>query len=185
MAYFPMMVELTDRRVLVVGGGEEGTKKIKILHEFGCLITLIAKEASTDAARFSDVFLNRDFKDSDISNEYAFIVAATENEDLNKRIFILAKEKKIPVNVVDNVRLCTFIFPAIVKEEDVVVSVSSGGKSPYIAQHIKSLIQDVLPKGVGKINNYMGGLREQARRDIPDRMERRRFLRLKLEEALK
>ena len=81
--------------------------------------------------------------------------------------------------------LCTFIFPAIVKEEDVVVSVSSGGKSPYIVQHIKSLIQDVLPKGVGKINNYMGGLREQARRDIPDRMERRRFLRLKLEEALK
>ena len=130
------------------------------------------------------IFINRDFEDSDINEDYAIIVAATDDAKLNERIFNLAYDNKIPVNIVDNAMLCTFIFPAIIKDEDVVISVSSGGNSPYIAQYIKNIIRGVLPQNIGKINKYMGELRIQAKRDIPDREERKRFLKSKLKEAL-
>lgn len=184
MSYFPMMVDLAGRKVLVIGGGKEGSKKINILHEFGCRITLISRKAEPEAVKFSDVFINRDFEDSDINEDYAIIVAATDDAELNERIFNLAYDNKIPVNIVDNAMLCTFIFPAIIKDEDVVISVSSGGNSPYIAQYIKNIIRGVLPQNIGKINKYMGELRIQAKRDIPDREERNRFLKSKLKEAL-
>ena len=184
MSYFPMMIELQDRPVLVIGAGEEGTKKVEVLSKFGCKITLVAKEANADAIKLSYEFINREFRDSDINDSYAMVVAATENEGLNRRISEIAKSNKIPVNIVDNVELCTFIFPAIIKENDVVISVSSGGKSPYVAQHIKAIIREHLPNGIGVVNDKMGELREGLKRTVSDRTVRNKRLKEKLNELL-
>ena len=80
--------------------------------------------------------------------------------------------------------LCTFIFPAIVKDREVVCAVSSGGKSPYVAQYVRSLIQGFLPPKIGEINDRMGELRLQAKREIREASGRRAFLRQKLTELL-
>ena len=185
MSYFPMMVELDNKKVLVIGSGEEGRKKTQILHEFGAVITLISKDALKEAVEMASVFEEREFRDTDIDEQYELIVAATDDRELNKRISTLAKKNKIPVNVVDDTELCTFIFPAIVKDRDVVCAVSSGGKSPYITQHIKSLLLSILPGNIGIINDRMGEYRKQAKSEIADTAERRRFLRKKLDEELK
>lgn len=92
--------------------------------------------------------------------------------------------KTIPVNIVDDEKLCSFIFPAIVKYKDVVCAVSSGGKSPYITQYIKALLNKVLPEGIGEINDRMGEYRKHAKSEIADVTERRRFLRKRLDEEL-
>ena len=127
MAYFPMMIELNDRPVLVVGGGEEGTKKVQILQSFGARITLIAEDASEEAKRLSERFIEGSFFEADIDREnFTLVVASTDDRNLNSRISSLAKVRRIPVNVVDDVELCTFIFPAVLKERDVVCAVSSG-----------------------------------------------------------
>ena len=184
MAYFPMMIDLKDKQVLVIGGGEEGTKKVEVLYDFGCRITLIAKEAAEAAIEKSSDYKNRAFEDSDIKEDYCMIVTATNDRELNKHISELAGKFKIPINVVDDTELCSFIFPAIIKDRDVVVSVSSGGKSPYIAQHIKKTVRENMPKDIGIINDKMGEYREIAKREIKDVSERRKFLKEKLSELL-
>ncbi|MBR5178485.1 MAG: bifunctional precorrin-2 dehydrogenase/sirohydrochlorin ferrochelatase [Lachnospiraceae bacterium] len=181
MSYFPMMVDLDKKKVLVVGGGNEGTQKINVLKPFGCDITLISIEASPEAAAGADVYIQRAFEDTDIDEKYVLIVAATGDLNTDEKISKLAKNKKIPVNVVDKTELCTFIFPAIVKDKDVVIGVSSGGKSPYLVQFIKQLILSHLPKNIGEINDKMGDYRVYAKENINDAKERRRFLKEKLD----
>ncbi len=186
MSYFPMMVDLEGRDVLVIGGGDEGEKKVDILHQFGAIITLVAPKVTEKAELLAFDYHKREFKDSDILNgEYTVVVAATNDRNLNKRISRLAYEKKIPVNIVDDADLCSFIFPAIVKERDVVCAVSSGGKSPYITQHIKKIIKNNLPEKIGIINDIMGEYRIKAKREIADVNERRIFLKKKLKEMLR
>ena len=185
MSYFPMMVELEGENVLVVGGGEEGYKKIKILKDFGANITLIAPDAEPDAAEAADRYICRCFEGEDIAEgRYKMVVAATDDRSLNIRIHDNALKYKIPVNVVDDTALCTFIFPAIVKDREVVCAVSSGGRSPYVAQHIKKLIEQILPVGIGDINDQMGVLRERIKKEYPDSATRRKVLRDKLNELL-
>lgn len=184
MAFFPMMIRLEDKPVLVIGAGEEGTKKIKILHEFGCIITLIALRAEREAEALANEILYRSFTDSDITDNYVCIVAATDDKRLNRRISDLASERKIPVNVVDDMELCTFIFPAIIKEKDLVCAVSSGGKSPVTTQYVKKRIQENLPKEIGTINDLMGAYREQVKKEIPNAADRRKALADKLDELL-
>lgn len=185
MSYFPMMINLEGRKVLVVGGGREGTGKAEILRCFGADIAVISPVVSDKIRTLANTLSERRFEDSDIMNQdYALVVAATDDPNTNRRISELCKEKKIPVNVVDNPPLCTFIFPAIVKDREVVCAVSSGGKSPYIAQYIKGLIRGVLPQNIGEINDRMGEIRTRAKKEIPDPAKRRRYLRKKLDEML-
>lgn len=185
MSYFPMMVDLKDKNVLVAGGGREGTGKAEILHQFGARITAVAPEASARMRELSDTLFERQIEDGDILHrDYTLVVAATDDTAVNRRISDLCKKEKIPVNVVDNPPLCTFIFPAIVKEREVVCAVSSGGKSPYITQYIKGLIKKVLPENIGEINDRMGEIRTRAKKEIPDKAERRKYLREKLDEML-
>ena len=185
MSYFPMMVNLEGARVLVIGGGEEGRKKVEILSLFRAKITLIATDAQEEAVRLADRYLKREFEDQDLqAEEYALVVAATDDRLLNEQIHLLACKRKIPVNVVDDVEFCTFIFPAIIKEKDVVCSVSSGGKSPYVAQYVKSLIRRSLPCGIGEINDKMGDFRSYAKQEIKEAAARRAFLRKKFDELI-
>ena len=186
MAYFPMMIELNDRPVLVVGGGEEGTKKVQILQSFGARITLIAEDASEEAKRLSERFIEGSFLEADIDREnFTLVVASTDDRNLNSRISSLAKVRRIPVNVVDDVELCTFIFPAVLKERDVVCAVSSGGKSPYVAQYVRDRLRESLPEDIGEINDKMGELRIRAKEDYPEAKDRRRFLKDKFNELMK
>ena len=180
LSYFPMMIDLEKKPVLVVGGGREGAQKISILKKFGCIVTLVSIEAVEEAKEKADIFLKRAFEETDIDDSYSLIVSAAGDPETDKIISRIAKEKRIPVNIVDNTKLCTFIFPAIIKEQDVVIGVSSGGKSPYLVQYLKKLITSVLPEKIGYINDRMGEFRSFAKENIRDVNERRKFLKEKL-----
>lgn len=186
MAYFPMMVNIENRDVLVIGGGNEGEKKVEVLNEFGAKITLVAPDASEKAISLSRDFYKRSFCDSDVTEkEYALIVAATDDREINEKAHDLALIHKIPVNVVDNIELCTFIFPAIIKERNVVIATSSSGKSPYVVQYLKKLIRETIPENIGEINDQMGEYRSLVKSNVADISERRKLLRIKFEELLK
>ena len=183
MAYFPMMVDLDGKPVLVIGGGKEGLKKVEVLHAFGASVTLIATDAEEKAVSLSDRFFHREFEDSDIYEQaYVMIVAATDDRELNRRISGLSRKEHIPVNIVDDQELCSFIFPAIIQEKNVVCAVSSGGKSPYVAQYVRDKLREVLPENIGEINEAMGTYRTEAKAKYSDADDRRRFLRERFNE---
>lgn len=185
MAFFPLMTDLSGRETLVIGAGEEGEKKVRVLKDFGARVTLIAPRAREGAVRNADRYIPRSFEESDLdSMDWTLAVAATDDREVNRLFSEEARKRRIPVNVVDDPELCSFIFPAVIRDGDVICAVSSGGKSPYVAQLLKARIRENWPAGIGEINERMGEYREQAKREYTDRTERREFLRKKLEELL-
>ena len=186
MAYFPMMINIENKNVLVVGGNKEGLKKIQVLKEFGAIVTLVAKEAFHESIALADIYHKKEFEITDVDqSKFELIVVATNDEELDKRIYELATERAIPVNVVDNVEYCSFIFPAIIKKKDVVCAVSSSGKSPLVAKYLKKLIKSVLPDNIAGINEQMGEYRSIIKKDIVDIAKRKALLKEKFDDLIR
>ncbi|MCR4837805.1 MAG: NAD(P)-dependent oxidoreductase [Eubacterium sp.] len=83
MAFFPMMVSTENQNVIVIGGGEEGLKKIRILRSFGALITLVAPDALPEAIQLSNVFHKKKFSSEDLEvQDYMLVVSATNDREV-------------------------------------------------------------------------------------------------------
>lgn len=177
MAYFPMFVDLTDKKCIVVGGGTVAAGKIRQLASFGADVTVIAPEVG-DAVRalakqpgVSALF--RPFEEKDIEGA-ALVVAATDDAAVNRQVSKLCKAAKIPVNVADEKELCSFYFPAIVRRGDVVAAVSTGGNSPALSAHLRRELEECVPERYGRAAETLGMYRETVKGAVPDAAARRR-----------
>ena len=187
MAFFPIMVDLCGKRVLIVGGGETAARKAAQLQDFGAEIIVVAKELKAAFPKEASIIV-RSFQSSDIEDndsDIFLVIAATDDREVNQEVSGLSKKYRIPVNVVDDEPLCSFTFPAVLRDRDVVVSVSSGGKSPLVTQYVKNKIGEALPEHIGEINDEMGKLRKRIRASVPGQKERKRIYKEELERLLK
>ena len=176
MAYFPLFVDLEDKNILVVGGGKVAERKISILLQFSRNITVVAKKIKSEKIkRFSiDRKINlkeRLFQLSDLDNT-DLVIVAVDDISLQKKIYDECMKRKIPVNSVDSIDYCSFIFPAIIKEEDLVIGISSSGKAPALAGRLKDIIKDCLPKNLKLVLKEVAKLRES----LPKGLERQKIL---------
>ncbi len=134
------MVDLTDREVLVVGGGAVATRKITTLIEYGAVVSVAAKELSPELNRLVDSgrirYLGGEFSLVFLKDKF-LAFAATDDPELNHRISLAAQAKGMLINAVDQPSDCTFIVPSIIKRGDLVISVSTSGKSPALAKRIR------------------------------------------------
>ncbi|MDK2968360.1 MULTISPECIES: bifunctional precorrin-2 dehydrogenase/sirohydrochlorin ferrochelatase [Lacrimispora] len=171
MAYFPFFVELTDKKCLITGGGMVAYRKALVLKDFGPEITVVAKEMIPEMEQLaaqcngSMTLLKRGFEDTDIQDA-DFVIAATSDEELNRHISVSCRQQKIPVNVVDVQEECSFIFPALIKEEEIVVGISTGGSSPTIAQYLKKRFRQAIPSGFGMLAVQLGSYRELVKEKV-------------------
>ena len=189
MAYFPLYVDLTGRKCVIAGGGEVALRKAKVLLDFDARVTVIAPEISDKLKKLSmDISGHLTLIPEEISREAlrdAFlVVAATDDEELNHQIADYCREQRIPVNTVDRVRDCSFIFSSYVKQKDLVASFSSGGSSPMLTQILKQKEQEILTPFLGEINEHLGKLRKEASARIPEETARKEFYRSVYELAL-
>lgn len=165
MAYFPFMIEIEDKNCLVVGGGSIAFHKAELLAEFGVRIRVAAPEICESLQKLADKsmlpieLVEREFQDSDI-NGMDFVVAATDDKQLNYHISDLCRQKNILINVVDREEACSFIFPAIIKDKDMLIAVSSGGQSPAAAAYVKKQIRQGLPDYYGEMIETLGEYRD-------------------------
>lgn len=185
MSYFPLMIQLEHAPVLLVGGGRTARRKAAILQEFGAAVEVVAP-AMDPGIRSLDVILHqRPFALCDLERQpWRLVVAATDDRVVNRVISEGCRKRGIPVNVVDDPELCTFIFPAIVKQQELVCAVSSGGRSPLVAQWVKGRLQQVMPENLGTLNEAMGQFRKALQREEPEEGKRRERLKKKLAELL-
>ncbi len=170
MAYFPLFMDITNKKCIVVGGGKIALRKVEILVQFQPSITIIAPEFCDEMKRIqteftSLTFINRSVVDEDLE-EAELVVAATDNETVNTHISKICMEKNILINVVDVPEQCTFIFPAIVKRDDLVVAVSTGGNSPSMAARIRKEIEEVIPEYYGELIELFGEYRDLIKNEI-------------------
>ena len=185
MSYFPVMIQLEKEPVLVVGGGKTALRKVEILLAFGAAVDVVAPRLQPELQEMPVGLQERPFQPADLEGKFwRLVVAATDDRAVNRAVSEGCQALGIPVNVVDDPELCTFIFPAIVKQQDVVCAVSSGGHSPLVAQWVKRRVQQVLPKDIGAVNEAMGRYRKAVQMEEKDPARRKKKLKKKLAELL-
>jgi uroporphyrin-III C-methyltransferase/precorrin-2 dehydrogenase/sirohydrochlorin ferrochelatase len=178
MDYFPVFLDLKQRRCLLVGGGEVATRKGRLLTKAGAILRVVAPDISAElrelvAQHHGDID-QREYQTSDM-NDCVLVVAATDDEQLNEKISLDAKAKNLPVNVVDSPALCTYITPAIIDRSPLIIAVSSGGESPVLARLIRAKLETLIPTAYGKLAQLASRWREQVKSTFSDTDQRRRF----------
>ncbi len=140
-AYYPVFLDLRDRRCVVIGGGDLGEEKAVRLLEYGARVVLISAEINDALSQAVDgervTWIHRKYEPGDLESAFIAIVADTSDRKLNRAVSEEAKERNIPLNVVDVTPLCTWIAPAIVRRGDVVLAASTGGASPALARRFR------------------------------------------------
>lgn len=189
MAYFPFMINLDDKKCLVAGGGKVAYRKALQMSEFGAKVFVVAPDICDDLKKLEKqqdnvCLFQKKMEPSDIE-DMDVVVMATSDNAVNSYYAALCKEKKILVNVVDVKKDCGFYFPAIVRQGEVVVGVSTGGCSPLLASHIKQEIQSHIRPDYGKIADEMEDIREAALENIEDDKLRKQYLKEELMKKLR
>lgn len=187
MAFFPIYINSQDYNCLVVGGGKVAARKVQMLLDFDMQVTVVAKDICDELKNMVNsnrlIFENRPFRNEDIRGKQ-LIVAATNNRKVNHEIACAARDNNILVNVVDNKEESTFIFPAYIKEKDIVVSFSSGGNSPLVTQYLKDKTREIVTPKLGEVNNYLGEIREKVKNNYPEQ-ERKKIYQDIFDEAMR
>ncbi|MCJ2163858.1 MULTISPECIES: bifunctional precorrin-2 dehydrogenase/sirohydrochlorin ferrochelatase [unclassified Pseudodesulfovibrio] len=164
MRYYPIFVNLENKRCLVVGAGEVGKRKIQSLLDSGAdHVTIIdTREADPEMnfilAQPNVVFQCREFLDIDLDGVF-LVIACTSSEEVNWRISNLCAERGILCNIVDQPEKCSFIVPATVKRGDLTVAISTAGQSPAMAKRIRKDLQESFGDEYAHLLTVMGRIR--------------------------
>jgi uroporphyrin-III C-methyltransferase/precorrin-2 dehydrogenase/sirohydrochlorin ferrochelatase len=169
MDYLPLFLQLRSQPVLVVGGGRVAVRKVELLRRSGACVTVVAPELRDElraaAAAGQIQHIAERFTATHLEGTI-LVVAATNDHEVNVAVSSAARERRLPVNVVDDPALSSFIFPAIVDRSPIIVAVSSGGESPVLARRVREQIESVLPAKLGALARFMGDRRKAVQRAL-------------------
>ena len=178
MQTFPLFLSLTDRRALVVGGGEPAARKAEQLLQAGARVTLIADTVTGEIAQLiADgriAWAGHTFDAADLDG-ITLAIVATDDSALQARVSHEAQQRCVPVNVVDRPKLSSFIMPAIVDRGPITVAISTGGTAPALARKLRAEIERALPATIGRLARFAEIFREQVRRTVKEPRARRRL----------
>jgi uroporphyrin-III C-methyltransferase / precorrin-2 dehydrogenase / sirohydrochlorin ferrochelatase len=176
--YLPIFFNIKDQHCLVVGAGEIAARKIELLSRAGANITVVAKEVGDKVASMETMYsleIRRSAYSPDDLQKFSLIISATDNYETNALVAKTAKEQDIPVNVVDNPALSSFIFPAIVDRSPIIIAVSSGGAAPVLARLLRAKIETVIPPAYGALAKLAKKFRDKVKNHIALTPQRRVF----------
>tara|TARA_B100000965_G_scaffold400894_1_gene423652 strand:+ start:3221 stop:4615 length:1395 start_codon:yes stop_codon:yes gene_type:complete len=180
MKYFPLNIELNKKPVLLIGGGEVAERKLDLLVKADACLTVVSPSFTDYLLTFEKkeniTFIHSEYNSSFIDEgKYSFIIAATNDEDLNKQIAKDANARNILVNVVDRPEICDFIFPSILERGPITVSVSTGGASPVLARMLRTKLETLIPGGYGKLAKIVSDNRVLVRKKFKNFKSNRIF----------
>ena len=188
--YYPICLDLYNKKCLVIGGGKVAERKTLSLIEHNSIITLVSPTITSKIDRLVQegkiYYQNREFQPKDLEGSF-LVIAATNNNKINKIIAREAQNRGILINVVDKPSDSTFILPAVVKRGNLMISISTEGKSPAFARKMKEDLEDQYGQEYGILVDILGNFRENIIQKEPDEQKRKAlFHRLaKSEELLK
>lgn len=178
MEYLPLFINLKNKPILIVGGGDIALRKIYFLQKTGAIIKIVAKTLCPALQQIlcvdKIVWIDKIFQPIMLKNIYLVIVA-TNDSNLNSMIFNHAERNNILINTVDDESKCSCIFPAIVNRFPILIGISSCGKAPVLVRILREKIESLLPMFLGSIANIAGFWRDKVKRSITDLRLRRLF----------
>jgi precorrin-2 dehydrogenase/sirohydrochlorin ferrochelatase len=176
--FYIACLRLSSRRCVVIGGGDVGLEKVEGLLACDGDVTLVAPEAHPELAQLalegSIRWEQRPYRSGDL--EGALIaIAATDDTDLNIRVFEDAEARSMLVNVVDVPPLCNFILPAIARTGPLAVAISTAGTSPALAKRMKREISELFGEPYANLAIILNDARGWAKATLPTYQDRKQF----------
>ncbi len=168
---YPVYIDLTNKKCLVIGGGKVAERKIDNLLEYGCLIRVVSPQVEKNIQIWADQNLiqlyRREFQEQDIADSFMVFVA-TDNNRINEKVSKMCRERGIMVNAVDDPPHCDFYIPSIVRRNSLVLAISTGGKSPAFARRLRSELEEIITPEYGEFVDILGEQRELIKDRIKD-----------------
>ncbi len=178
MDFLPIFLDVREKTALVVGGGDVAARKVALLLQANAKVRVISPDLCANLnsllAEGSIEHEQREYIDGDL-NGCALVYAATNNSEVNRKVSTAAQERQLPVNVVDQPELCSFIMPSIVDRSPMVVAVSTGGSSPVLARLMRSRLESLIPAGYGRLADLAKRFRDKVKQRISDPRDRKIF----------
>ena len=178
MEFLPLFLNIREQHCVIVGGGEVALRKAILLIKAKASLSLISPQFISQLQDLSEEgrckLLQEEFVAEQLEGA-SIVIAATNNKNTNARVAKAADKKNIPVNVVDQPELCSFIMPSIVDRSPVVVAISSSGRSPVLTRKIKELNETLISNREGQLAELLGAFREKVRNKYSDFIERVKF----------
>ncbi|HZU40167.1 MAG TPA: bifunctional precorrin-2 dehydrogenase/sirohydrochlorin ferrochelatase [Solirubrobacteraceae bacterium] len=176
--FYIACLRLTGRRCVVVGGGEVGLDKVEGLLACDADVTLVAPGAHSELERLAGEgsirWERREYRSDDLDGAL-IAIAATNDTDVNIRVFDDAEARAMLVNVVDVPPLCNFILPAIVRTGPLAVAISTAGASPALAKRMKREIAELFGEPYATLAILLNEARGWAKASLPTYQDRKEF----------
>ncbi|SFF40519.1 uroporphyrin-III C-methyltransferase / precorrin-2 dehydrogenase / sirohydrochlorin ferrochelatase [Fontimonas thermophila] len=161
--YYPVFMRLRGERVLLVGGGEVAVRKLRLLLRAGARPALVAAQLHDEVrqlcAEGAVHHIGEHFTPLQLAGA-RLVIAATSDAELNQRVAAAAQQAGVPVNVVDDAALSSFVTPSVVDRAPLLVAISTGGAAPVLARRLRERIEAWLPTGYGRLAAFMHRWRE-------------------------
>ncbi|WP_375056252.1 siroheme synthase CysG [Zobellella sp. DQSA1] len=176
MEHLPLFINIKHRPCLVVGGGAVAARKVRLLLARGGRVTVVAPEldAGLQARQAELCWLEQCFAEHHLDGQF-LVVAATDNTEVNARVYQLANRRGILVNKADDSKRSAVIFPSIVERFPLQIAFSTGGGAPWLARLLRARLDALLPGHWGELSRVAGKLRRRVQQAFGSSDERRRF----------
>jgi siroheme synthase-like protein len=179
--YYPVHLDVRGRSCLVVGGGRIARHKARSLRKAGAEVTVVAPEIS--GAFPGCTVVRRRFRPSDLRG-VALAIGATDDAAANGRLSKECRRRNIPVNIVDQPELCSFIVPSVFRRGPLTIAISTGGASPALSKAIRRELERLYPKSFAKLAARLGEERRRVMRTMARSRTRTRLLIRRAESTL-
>jgi len=170
-AFYPVFLDLRGRRAVVIGGGAVAEQKVRGLVAAGAHVTVVSPDllaGLTDLARRGAIEVRRrPYRGGDLAGAW-LAIAAIDDRAVNEAVYAEAERLGIPLNAVDDLEHCSFIAPAIHREGDITIAVSTGGKSPALAVRLRQRIARLVGRAEARLCALLGELRPELAERVPD-----------------
>jgi len=145
MRYYPIGLDISGRRCLVIGGGEVGERKAQRLLECGARVSVVGRDLTPALARLRKKgaidHIPGDYEQRLLKGAF-LVIGATDDRTVNERIFRDARKRGVLTNIVDDPDRCDFILPALCRQGELVITVATGGKSPALAKRLRQDLEE-------------------------------------------
>lgn len=178
MDYFPIFLKLQNQPCLVVGGGEVALRKIRLLLSAGASLTVVSPEIVPELNELAEQgvlrWVNSVFQAGHLE-QVRLVVAATNIRAVNQQVSEEAQRLGVPVNVVDDPDISSYITPAIVDRSPLVIAVATGGGVPVLARLVRARLESIIPAGFGHLARFAASFRDKVKARFSDVESRRIF----------
>jgi len=164
MRYYPINLDIQNRNCLVVGGGGVGTRKVITLLNCGANVTVVSPDLSEQLRKLEGspglALKQRTYQSADLEGMF-LVIGATDDETLNRQISRDAEQRSTLCNIADRPEICNFILPSIVQRDDLVITISTSGRSPALAKKLRKSLEARFGKEYGVLLKLMGAIRKK------------------------